>query len=55
MPDQKNNIIIDKVEQNDSHIIVEGSKRLGSCANTSEDLNFTGTDNKNVILIGLSL
>ena len=55
MPDQKNDIIIDKVEQNDSHIIVEGSKKLHDCGDTSEDLNFTGTHNKHGILIKESL
>ena len=46
MPDHKNDINMGKVEKNDSHIVVEGSKRLDSCEDTSEDLNFTGTHKK---------
>ena len=50
MPDQKNDIIIDKVKQNDSHIMVEGSKRLDACGDTSEDLNLAGSQRKYGIL-----
>ena len=44
MPDQKNDIIIKRVEHNNSNIIVEGSKKLDGCGDIIEDIKMTGRD-----------
>ena len=44
MPDQKNDILITRLDHNNSNIIVEGSKRLDACGDTIEDVRSTGRD-----------
>ena len=45
MPDQKNDILIKRLDHNNSNIIVEGSKRLDACGDTIEDVRMTGIEN----------
>ena len=44
MPDQKNDIIIKRVDHNNSNITVEGSKKLDGCGDIIEDVKMTGRD-----------
>ena len=42
MPDQKNDVTIERVEQNDTSITVKGNKRLDACGDRVEDVQLTG-------------
>ena len=42
VPDKRNDITIERVEQNDTFTMVEGSKRLDACGDRVEDVQLTG-------------
>ena len=42
MPDERNDISIERVEQNDTLVTVEGYRRLDACRDRVEDVQLSG-------------
>ena len=55
VPDQRNDITIERVEQNDTHTMVEGSKRLDACGDRVEDLQLTGMTYHAVLVANMKI